>query len=95
MENENTQQTKGKVCKIQGCKRPYKAKGYCNVHYQRWRKGDLTKTRYKTCHFGVNKLHRNEKKECLKPVFSRGLCEEHFNAEFGKKQADNPASAEA
>lgn len=76
-----------RVCKVKGCKRPYRAKGYCNVHYQKWRRGELPKSRYKTCNYGVNKLKRGEKKECLKPVFRGGLCEEHYNAKIGKKKA--------
>ena len=24
------------ACKIEKCKRPYRAKGYCNVHYKKW-----------------------------------------------------------
>jgi len=34
-------------CQVKGCKRPYRAKGYCNVHYKQWRKGLLPKTRIK------------------------------------------------
>jgi hypothetical protein len=85
-----------KTCKIKGCKRPYQAKGYCNVHYQKWRKGELEKPRYQTCNFGVNKLKRGEKKECLKPVFRRGLCEEHYQVSFAKKpEAEAEAKAGA
>ncbi len=36
-----------KHCKVEGCKRPYRAKGYCNVHYRQWRKGLLPKSRIK------------------------------------------------
>ena len=85
-----------KTCKIKGCKRPYRAKGYCNVHYQKWRKGELEKPRYQTCNFGVNKLKRGEKKECLKKVFRGGLCEEHYQSSFAKKKAiQEPAAAPA
>ena len=81
-----------KSCKVKGCKRPYRAKGYCNVHYQKWRRGDLPKARFDTCNHGVNKLKRGEKKECLKPVYQRGLCEEHYKAKFEKsKSAEAPA----
>ena len=84
-----------KTCKIKGCKRPYQAKGYCNVHYQKWRRGELEKPRFKTCNFGVNKLKLGEKKECLKPIFRGGLCEEHYQASFKKKAALQPQEAEA
>ncbi len=79
----------GRSCKIEGCKRPYRAKGYCNVHYRKWRRGELPKPRYKTCNQGSKKRKKGEKKECLKPVFKRGLCEEHYNAKYGKKQQEN------
>jgi hypothetical protein len=35
-----------KSCSIEGCKRPYKAKGYCNVHYKQWRRGKLPRARH-------------------------------------------------
>jgi len=69
-----------KTCKMKDCKRPYRAKGYCTTHYQEWRKGSLPKAHYLTCHHGVKKLKRGEKKECLKRVFQAGLCEEHYKA---------------
>jgi hypothetical protein len=87
--------TQEKSCKVSGCKRPYRAKGFCNVHYAQWRKGKLPKSRYKTCHFGVNKLKRGEKKECLKPVFRRGLCEKHYQEASIKKESAPAAGAAA
>jgi hypothetical protein len=36
-------------CKIDGCKRVYRAKGYCTAHYQKWRKGAFGAKRYKIC----------------------------------------------
>ena len=73
----------GKACSVSGCKRPYKAKGYCVTHYGIWRRaeGDLKKQRYKTC----------SKEECKKPMFRWGLCEEHFKA--AAKKGDAQASA--
>lgn len=81
-----------KACKVEGCKRPYRARGYCGVHYKNWRLGEMPKARFKTCNLGRNKLKRGEKKECLKPIFRRGLCDEHYKAKYGKK---SEASAEA
>jgi hypothetical protein len=81
-----------KTCKVKGCKRPYRAKGYCNAHFHKWRGGDLPKARYSTCNHGVKKLKHGEKKECLKKVFKAGLCEAHYQAKFAKKA---PAAAAA
>lgn len=30
--------TERPVCKIQGCERPFKARGFCIVHYSRWKR---------------------------------------------------------
>jgi hypothetical protein len=64
-------------CKVKGCKRPYRAKGYCGTHYRAWRRGDLPKARYKRC----------KKEGCAKPMVRRGYCEEHV-----KKGAAAPAA---
>ena len=57
-------------CSVEGCKRPYRAKTYCNVHYAAWRRGEneAHKARYKRC----------TKEACRKPRSGTGsLCEEH------------------
>ncbi len=59
-----------KTCKIKDCKRPYRAKDYCNVHYKKWRQGEFGKIRYKTC--------SNE--SCKKPMLQKGMCETHYGA---------------
>jgi hypothetical protein len=64
-------------CKIKDCKRPYRAKGYCNIHYKKWRTGELGKARYKTC--------GNE--GCRKPLSKFGMCAEHFEAWMKSKKS--------
>ena len=56
-------------CSVDGCKRPYRAKTYCNVHYSQWRRGEMEKhrARYKTC----------TKEGCRKPRAKGSLCAEH------------------
>ena len=61
-------------CRVEGCKRPYRAKGYCNSHYKKWRQGELPHRRYKTCCAA----------ECHKPIAEKGLCAEHYKTKFGK-----------
>src|SRR4051812_37888335 len=66
----------GKVCKMTGCKREYKAKGYCVSHYKKWRQGELGKKRYKAC----------KDFNCFKPMAlnRHGFCEEHFQNYYVK-----------
>ena len=64
-------------CKIEGCQRPVRAKGYCRVHYNKWRKGEYGKTRYKPCKM-EGCTHRRHRK---------AYCEEHYKSEFLKKAA--------
>jgi hypothetical protein len=68
-------------CSIEGCKRPYRAKGYCVTHYKLWRRGEMEKhrPRYKTC----------SKEGCKKPAGGFGVCDEHRG---GKAQGESSAS---
>ena len=77
------QATPGKPCSVEGCKRPYRAKGYCAVHFKKWRRGELTaKPRYRTC--GAE--------NCRKPVFKKGYCEQHYSAWSASKKPQAPAA---
>lgn len=65
-------------CKIKDCKRPYRAKGYCNVHFRKWRQGELeAKPRYKIC----------GEENCRKPMYRKGYCEQHYSAWSASKKA--------
>jgi len=66
-----------KACGIAGCKRPYRAKGYCFFHYKKWRQGDLPHSRYNTC----------SKADCRKKEFKSGLCETHHGEVYKKAAA--------
>ena len=74
-----------KSCTVNGCKRPYRAKGFCFFHYDKWRLGELPHGRYKTC----------SKAECKKKVFKAGLCEQHYNEMKGITPNAAPAAAPA
>jgi hypothetical protein len=58
-----------KKCQMENCKRPYRAKGYCNVHYRLWRHHELPNGRYKIC----------TKEGCRKPraAGNGSVCAEH------------------
>jgi hypothetical protein len=71
----------GLKCKVEGCKRAYQAKGYCFFHYDKWKDGELPKSRYKTC----------SKEGCHKKVSAHGLCAEH-QANKGGEAAAAPAA---
>jgi len=58
------------TCKVEGCKKAYRAKGYCNIHYKKWRAGELPKPRYKIC----------KMENCKKPMLKKGICKAHFDA---------------
>jgi hypothetical protein len=81
-----------KKCKVEGCKRPYRAKGYCVTHYSKWRRGEIAKEPGK--HSGV-RFRWCFHEECKKREYMRGLCEEHYNAKFGNKKKTAEAVPEA
>jgi hypothetical protein len=74
-----------KACGVEGCKRPYRAKGFCHFHYDKWRDGALAHSRYKICN----------KAECKKKQFKGGLCETHYNELRGIVPAAPAAAAPA
>jgi hypothetical protein len=76
---------KEKKCRMDGCKRPYRAKGYCNVHYKSWRAGELKKTRYKIC----------TKEGCRKPRApgAGSLCAEHAKGDAAAATPATPAAS--
>ena len=58
----------GEPCRVEKCKQPVRAKGYCRKHFIAWRRGDVgDHHRYKTC----------SKEGCRKRRAIGGLCEEH------------------
>lgn len=58
-QEKTTLSRKEKTCSVKGCKRPYRAKGYCNVHYKKWRKGELERPR----HSGAGKSKKKKSEE--------------------------------
>jgi hypothetical protein len=81
-EKPATHQTQAKSehkCKVEGCKRPYRAKNLCVTHYKLWRRGELEghKPRYKLC----------SKEGCKKPSGRWGFCDEHRKKTEGAAEA--------
>lgn len=73
-----TETKETKKCSIANCKRPHRAKGYCDVHFKKWRAGEIEghKPRYKTC----------KEENCKKPIHRWGLCEQHYGALAASKK---------
>ena len=65
------------ACKIEGCKRPVRAKGYCRIHYRKWRRGEYGKSRYKPCRV----------EGCTRRRYQGAYCEEHYKSKVLKKAA--------
>jgi hypothetical protein len=58
----------GPPCRVEGCKQPLRAKGYCRKHFLAWRRGEVgDHHRYKIC----------SKEGCRKPRTKGSLCDEH------------------
>jgi len=70
------------TCKLDGCEKDVRGKGYCDRHYRAWRRGKLPKPRYSSCNTA----------DCHKPIHLRGVCAEHFQATYVKTK---PAQAQA
>jgi len=76
--------TKGS-CKAEGCSKDAVGKGYCAVHYKRWRQGTLPKARYATC----------KQEGCRKKQVAFARCEEHQKKKPVAEAAAPAASAPA
>lgn len=75
----------GKSCQVGGCKRSYKAKGYCKAHYRQWRHGKFAKARFTRCHdYGCNKPMAMNR---------HGFCESHFQDFYVKGMEQHHAPA--
>ena len=58
----------GPPCRVEGCKQPVRAKGYCRKHFMAWRRARLgAHHHYKIC----------SKEACRKKREFGGLCPEH------------------
>ena len=73
----------GESCRVEKCKQPVRAKGYCRKHFIGWRRGKLgDHHRYKIC----------TKEGCRKPRTKASFCDEY--AGVGAPAAAAPAASE-
>jgi hypothetical protein len=68
-------------CKAESCDNDVRAKGYCDRHYRKWRKGLLGKARRRSC----------TEKGCGRARSRQGLCAEHFAKKSKKAAVETPA----
>ncbi len=63
-------------CAIASCKREYRAKGYCNSHYKKWKQGAYGIARFSSC----------GDLDCTKPMSMNrhGYCEDHYQNYYVK-----------
>ena len=74
----------GPPCRVEGCKQPVRAKGYCRKHFISWRRGDVgDHHRYKIC----------SKEGCRKPRTKGSLCDEHAGIAAPAAAAEGGAPA--
>lgn len=71
------------ACRVEKCKQPVRAKGYCRKHYIAWRRGEAgDHHRYKVC----------SKEGCRKPRAKGGLCDEHAGVAAPAAEGAAPAA---
>lgn len=64
-----------RACDINDCDRPHRARGYCQLHYNRWSKwGDPLAVKTNRHHDG-----RCSIKGCEQTYLALGLCSRHYN----------------
>lgn len=68
-------------CKIDGCDKPAKTRGWCGMHYQRWNvNGDplFIRTQPK----GSRKNSKCSVDDCSNPVHANCLCNKHWQRQY-------------
>ncbi len=70
---------KDRHCEVKSCKREYRAKGYCNAHYKKWRQGEYGHRRYTSCSTASCNKPQNKNRH--------GYCEDHYQSYYVKGMA--------
>lgn len=81
----------GTVCAADGCQERAKAKGFCPLHYMRWKKhGDPLTTAVEAGSHGNRRYAKDETcgiEGCDRPVKATGLCAGHYQRKMVKGEA--------
>lgn len=63
----------GKICSVEGCNKPYSAKGYCKMHYSRVLRNGDTEPLVQLDHEETCSVEG-----CDKTYYAKGLCKNHY-----------------
>lgn len=64
-----------RTCSIDGCERPYKARGWCQLHYRRWLANGDPSSLQCVSSYGEAVC---AVAECERPAYGRGYCTLHY-----------------
>jgi hypothetical protein len=64
------------VCVVEGCGKPHKARGWCNSHYGRFKRG--VEVNVELERRDRSKPERCIEEGCESPVKAKGLCQKHY-----------------
>lgn len=75
-----------KRCSIHGCERAHEARGWCLMHYTRWKRHGDPGIALKTHHLGAS----CEVAECRESAIRRGYCDLHYRRWYRHGSTDDP-----
>ena len=64
------------TCSVDGCEDPAKARGWCNTHYERWRRSGREPVKNRL--YYQNDGFCRHPGGCLKPAIAKGWCRRHY-----------------
>ena len=70
-----------KTCSIEGCERPFVARGWCAAHHRRWMRHGSPLVRDTIESPGVGAQRFCSVDDCDRPHEARGFCDRHYRAE--------------
>lgn len=84
-----------RTCTHPGCDRPYDAKGYCHVHYRRWRNGKPMDAPMRVAAAEVRNREKCSVWDCDKRAAAKGKCRNHYMRDRKKWYVSpNPCSVD-